>query len=133
MKLIKIRLELGEGEMIPKGYGVAYRRLDRLTAVFYPIPLNLVVALLNRFWIWLRMGGNLYNNGFHKGYDEGYSSGRDYAFNQYKEQVKRQEIENIVRNFIKYEQKIIKKDHEGMDISGWMFDFIDLETKRITL
>lgn len=130
---MKLRTELSEGEMIPKGYGIAYRRLDRLTAILYPVPLNMIVTLLNRFWVWLKHGGNLYNNGFHKGYDDGYTNGRDYAFNQYKEQVKRQEIENILKNFTKYQQTVVKKHLKGQNIDGWYYKFIEKETKRITL
>lgn len=128
---MKIKIELREGEEIPKGYGIAYVELNRFGAIVYPIPLNFVVGVLHRFYLWVRMGGRLYENGYFKGYSVGSSEGREYAFNQYKEQVKRQEIENIVRNFVRYETKMVKKYHENMDISGWMFDFIDSETKRI--
>jgi hypothetical protein len=33
------------GEMLPRGYGVAYRRFDRDERVCYPIPLNILVWL----------------------------------------------------------------------------------------
>lgn len=48
--------ELGEGAKIPRGWGVAYRYWDRLGAVIMPIPLNVVVALARRFYVWLRIG-----------------------------------------------------------------------------
>lgn len=45
MKLIKIlsRRELEEGSLIPRGYGFSYFKYAEAKAVFYPIPLNLIV------------------------------------------------------------------------------------------
>lgn len=42
MKIVKLS---EEGEPLPKWYGLAYRDFDRDARVFYPIPLNVLVAL----------------------------------------------------------------------------------------
>ena len=133
VKIIQAQLkkELREGEMLPKYYGIAYRRIDELTAICYPIPLNVVVGYLNKFWLWLRMGGNAWKNGYFKGKEEGLNEGRKYAFNQYKEQVKRQEIRNIIDNYDKEMIEVLEKNREGKNIDGWKLDFIEKETKRI--
>lgn len=133
LKKMEIKKEIREGEMIPKYYGVAYRNMDRLTAICYPIPLNIVLALWNRFYIWLRWRHGLYDTAYHKGWGKGFDNGRKYAFEQYREQVKRQEIRSIVENFIGFEEEILKEERDGKDISGWIYRFIDRETKRISL
>ncbi len=56
IKNLKLRKELREGEMIPKYYGIAYGELDRLIAVAYPIPLNIIVALWQKVYLLFRWG-----------------------------------------------------------------------------
>ena len=41
------------GEMLPRGYGVAYRRFDVDDRVCYPIPLNVVVFLAREVYYWV--------------------------------------------------------------------------------
>lgn len=48
--VVSIAKETGEWEVLPKGYGIAYRRWDRMTLVSYPFPLNWVVGLAVRAW-----------------------------------------------------------------------------------
>lgn len=45
---------LSQGEIVPKGYGLAYPLLDRRQYVIYPFPLNHVVRLLRDIWIKVR-------------------------------------------------------------------------------
>jgi hypothetical protein len=47
MKFRKIfsRIEIQEGALIPKGYGFAYMKYAEAKAVFYRIPLNLMINL----------------------------------------------------------------------------------------
>lgn len=47
---INLMKPLEEGDLLPKGYGIAYRRWDRMIAVCYPFPLNWLVGLAVRAW-----------------------------------------------------------------------------------
>jgi hypothetical protein len=48
---MKFRREIGDLEIIPRGYGKAYYRDDFMVAVCYPIPLNLIVQVArNLYW-----------------------------------------------------------------------------------
>lgn len=40
---MKLRQEIRELEVVPKGFGMAYRSYDRRMVVCYPIPLNLLI------------------------------------------------------------------------------------------
>lgn len=42
--------EVHQGEMIPRGWGIAYRSWRRASATAMPIPLNMIVGLLR--WLW---------------------------------------------------------------------------------
>lgn len=61
-----------EGELLPRGYGVAWREYDRDCSVVMPIPLNLIAGSLRRLWHWLRWGW-VKNSRI----DEAYLRGRD--------------------------------------------------------
>jgi hypothetical protein len=43
-----------EGEIIPHGYGIAWRQWDRNATVVMPIPFNRLAALLRSAYHWLR-------------------------------------------------------------------------------
>ena len=128
---IQIKQELREGEMIPKGYGIAYRNMDRYSVVIYPIPFNLIIGGLRRVWIWLMYGHKLYEDGFHKGYNKGYSEGRDYAFNQFKKQVIRQEAERLMRKGMDTFCKIFRMRKSPKEIQVYFWKVIDQEVERI--
>lgn len=49
-------MRISEGEVIPRGYGVAYRDLIRHEAVVLPIPVNWVAGIANRA-LWLARQG----------------------------------------------------------------------------
>ena len=55
MKRIILKKEVVEGARLPPGYGVAYYDWTMYRCVAYPVPLNLVVAVANRFWHWVTM------------------------------------------------------------------------------
>jgi len=69
------------GEMLPRGYGVAYRRFDVDDRVCYPIPLNVVVFLARevyfivafpvRFSVIDRLISWAWDKGFQHGFAEG--------------------------------------------------------------
>ena len=50
MKLRRLltRYDLKEGSLIPRGYGFSHYSYAEATAVFYPIPLNLLVNLYRK-------------------------------------------------------------------------------------
>lgn len=45
-------VELPEGSMLPRFYGVAYYDYRRGMVVCYPVPLNIIVSLLRVFYHW---------------------------------------------------------------------------------
>ena len=119
-------------ETIPKGYGIAYRRMDMEIAIAYPIPINLIIGGLRKLWIWCMWGHKLYEDGYTRGYSKGKNEGRKYAFNRYKYMVIKQEVETIIRNTLSAECEMIKiyrKDKSKVD--GWIYRLIDNEIKRI--
>jgi len=117
-----------EGERIPKGYGIAYFEFDRLEAVAYPIPLNMIVGFGRKIWFGMK-GGDWVRTGYDKAYNKGICDGRKYAFNQYKQQALGQEIETIVRNTLAQYVKIMSMNKDKLE--GWIWEFIDGEKKRI--
>jgi len=125
-----------EGESIPKGYGVAYWEPNKMVAIIYPIPFNVIISLLRRIWIWFLYGHNLYNDGYWKGYLKGQEEGRKYAFNQYKAQVVSQFLEDVIERYEKERDKVAKKilslpDKDRVKYSGWIWGHIDKEKKRL--
>ena len=42
--------EVRNGEMIPRGWGIAYRSWHRSASTAMPIPLNMIVGILR--WLW---------------------------------------------------------------------------------
>lgn len=49
------------GTIIPKGYGIAYYSPITNHAICYPIPINILVALGRKIWIWF-----MWKHGLHK-------------------------------------------------------------------
>ena len=43
-----------QGEVLPKGYGLAYPELWSMTYVCYPFPLNHLVRICRTFWLTIR-------------------------------------------------------------------------------
>jgi hypothetical protein len=94
----RIKRFIREGEMFPKGYGIAWVEQNRYGAVVMPIPLNVIAGHIRKMWFWLQQG-DWYKTGYDRGYSMGYESGRKYAFEQYKHHA-RKEIEEEVRTEI---------------------------------
>jgi hypothetical protein len=51
-----VRRIVREGEIFPRGYGIAWHRWDLGDAVCYPVPLNWVIAVALRVW-WRLVAG----------------------------------------------------------------------------
>ena len=47
-------IEISEGEMLPKGYGISYRHYSRRVWVCYPFPFNHFVRLFRDIWFRVR-------------------------------------------------------------------------------
>jgi hypothetical protein len=43
---------IDQGEIIPRGYGIAWLRWGSPHAVIMPVPLNLIAGALRRAWFW---------------------------------------------------------------------------------
>jgi len=52
MKITKLKIELGEYDKIPFGYGLANVRYDCLTSEYYIIPINYIVKYFTHAWYW---------------------------------------------------------------------------------
>lgn len=84
MKILK--RELLQNRSVPKGYGLAYYQPDRLIAVCYPIPLNLIVRALRDFYWWIFAGcwRSKYEREILKAERFGYERGREDAEKHFK-------------------------------------------------
>ena len=49
-------IEVRSGALIPRGYGFAYQDWSSDCAVFYPIPINVVVYYWRKLVDWSRLG-----------------------------------------------------------------------------
>ena len=82
-----MKKEIREGEILPKGYGLAWYEMDRLVGIAYPIPLNIIFGFIRKIWFRLK-SGDLYVTGYDKGYLKGHEEGRNYVFNKFKKLIK---------------------------------------------
>jgi len=54
---MKLKIEVKHAaETPPMGYGVAYHDFYRQCAICYPIPLNLLIGVLRRLYLWMERG-----------------------------------------------------------------------------
>lgn len=53
---MKLRIELGYLESVPKWYGMAYHLNYKNTFVVCPIPLNVIVRIFRELYYWLVEG-----------------------------------------------------------------------------
>ncbi len=49
-----LRRIIDQGEIVPQGYGVAWRDWNRDAAICYPVPLNVLLGWLRFAYIWIR-------------------------------------------------------------------------------
>lgn len=76
---MRVRKEIGRGEMIPAWYGVAWVDFMRDVGVCYPIPLNLIAAVLRGLWIWAMHGYRAVPIDSRDAYAQGFADGRRSA------------------------------------------------------
>lgn len=82
-------------EIVPAWYGMAYRYQNRAVAVFYPIPLNLIVGWLRRVWIWCRCASS---DKQIRSYQEGYEVGRRDGMRENQEQRLERLLDRMEQN-----------------------------------
>lgn len=72
---------IDEGEILPRGYGVAYIRWDCRRVVCYPVPINWIVSWTVRAWAFLRHAARptLAQKIQRQGWTEGYAAGCERA------------------------------------------------------
>lgn len=51
---MQLVIRIGEGEMYPRGYGVAWREWECNRTACMPVPLNIVCGLARRLYFWSR-------------------------------------------------------------------------------
>ena len=72
-----------QNTMLPRGYGVAWRKHDQDCTVVMPIPLNVLASWVRRAWHWLRVGVRP------SAIDEAYARGRGDASNDHMAHLQR--------------------------------------------
>ncbi len=82
MKKLFTGIEITEGALIPKGYGIAYWETGRDVAVCYPLPFNFVVSTARAIYRRLVVPTLCYDRYTkeilqtrRKGYDKGWKAG----------------------------------------------------------
>ena len=76
MKKIISGIAVYQGDLMPAYYGFAYRDINGDFAVFYPVPLNLIVAMWRSFYAFLRCGGIAMSPDPRQAYRQGFEAGR---------------------------------------------------------
>lgn len=90
-----------EGEVIPPGWGIAYREWDKAAAVIMPIPFNLIWRAIRRVKRWFKVpsvekhylsayrhGWNAAERDYQRGFQWGYHQGFHEAVRQIREIVR---------------------------------------------
>lgn len=82
-----------EGEMLSRGYGVAYENLNSMSVVCYPFPLNHIVGTVVRWWWKYRNTKpqeytKALREKYDKGFQRGMAVGMEQALHQNESQIK---------------------------------------------
>lgn len=96
MKIFKPYIEIGEGEIIPKFYGVAYPRINRLSIVCYIFPLNHIMRIVKNLWDRIR------NANFTQ--EENESIERIFTKKDEFFKIERDKLEKEKNDFIRYQR-----------------------------
>lgn len=68
---LRVRRVARQGELLPRGYGVAWVCWNRPEAVCYPIPLNVAAGWAREAWLWFKRGGRDVGNTPAEAYEAG--------------------------------------------------------------
>lgn len=85
IKRLVTGIELYNGDVIPAGYGYAYRLWDRDIAVYMPIPVNLFVQFGRWVYYWAR--SQHFETVVEKAFDAGYQRGLTVAKDRHKREI----------------------------------------------
>jgi hypothetical protein len=75
MKLIKT---IGEADMLPPFYGVAWQNYHAPTTVCLPVPFNMLAGFLRSAWLFLKHGWRPIPLGSRQAYDKGYKDAQKH-------------------------------------------------------
>lgn len=89
-------LLIQRGEMLPRGYGVAWREWDRDCVVVMPIPVNVFASWVRRAWHWLKHGVKLsaYDSAVIEAYHRGHTDGSNSRLAEFRRQEDRVRMES---------------------------------------
>lgn len=75
---VKMWCEVGEMERIPRGYAVAWWRMNTCSAVCLPWGLHLIVGAVRSAYIWVRAMrvSTILEGAERRGWDRGFAAGR---------------------------------------------------------
>ena len=54
--MIRLSVEVEDGSILPRGYGVAWHLWEKDACVAMPIPINLFAGMARGWWFWLKRG-----------------------------------------------------------------------------
>lgn len=123
---ITLKKILPEGSEWPTGYGVTYDDYNSRKVIYYPIPLNLIIAWLRVIRIWLSCsikartlihGLSSWDRGFDRGYRQGYANAqfeqrrKDYKESRHSMKETVAECKNH-RNISFLRRILYRKQHE---------------------
>lgn len=69
---VKLKKVIRRGRMIPGWYGIAWLDYTENSVICYPIPLNVVVAVIRNIWTWLEFGYRGVSPNVRDAYRQGY-------------------------------------------------------------
>lgn len=86
LEITMIARQLHGNSIIPKGWGLAYRLMDRDIGVFMPIPINIIVQGLRKIWWKLLVGFK--PSIIERIYDKGLAAGRSDSIHFFTQEFK---------------------------------------------
>jgi hypothetical protein len=105
MRIAKfLMVQVGEAEVIPRGYGLAYWDFARAEGIFYLIPFNLIVRFAH--WFYWAIARDFYPNKFERllrqEWHRGYRAGHQDGFKEGERKGRVNAIREIGERFDKY-------------------------------
>lgn len=85
-RVVMDNLLIPEGGLLPRGYGIAWRELDRDGVVVMPIPLNILAGWIRNLWHWLRRGvrPSAFDRAAIEAYQRGHTDGSNDRLAEFK-------------------------------------------------
>ena len=85
-RVVMDNLLIPEGELLPRGYGVAWREPDMDGVVVMPIPLNIITCWVRWAWHWFRHGlqPSAFDRAVVEAYQRGHTDGSNHRLAEFK-------------------------------------------------